>query len=317
MMSQLILHLDTTESGVYFNGESICIALCNIAKLHADCGQYGLALDLINSAKKRFPKNSPHCEIWMTCEQEVLFDRTILNRKFGVTELAILNLKAFSEPEAELRSAILNKERGEITTALQQLHHLVDMCNSEKGDNSLTSDFRCRVLLTLGELYSQTGNHTNATSYILECITLATKHHLEYLGALASVQLAYIQLQMQLPQQGLVILTKNMLPILSHGTVCDQGKLLSCYAKCQIATAAKLDEKDRKAVLLSSVNLLNTAIEKFQSAESFFRVKESLYIQARLYHDLGYVTERNKCAHQFRQLDSQYPTLSKMSVNML
>lgn len=317
MMSQLILHLDTAESGVYFNGESICIALCNIARLHADCGQYGLALDIINSTKKRFPKNSPHSEIWMNSEQEILFDRTILNRKFGVTDLAVLNLKAFSESEAELRSAILNRERGETTAALTQLHHLMDMCNSEKGDNSFPPDFRCRVLLAVGELYSQTGNHTNATSYILECITIATRHHLEYLGALASVQLAYIQLQMQLPEQSLVVLTKNMLPVLSHGTLCDKGRLLCCYAKCQVAMATKLGETDRKTVLLSSVNLMNTVIELFQSAEAFLKVKDAVYYQARLYHDLGYVTERNRCAHQFKQLDSQYPTLSRLAVNVL
>ena len=36
MMSQLILNLDTSDNGVYYNGESVCIALCNIAKLHAE-----------------------------------------------------------------------------------------------------------------------------------------------------------------------------------------------------------------------------------------------------------------------------------------
>ena len=36
MMSQLILHLDTSENGIYYNGESICIAMCNIARLHAE-----------------------------------------------------------------------------------------------------------------------------------------------------------------------------------------------------------------------------------------------------------------------------------------
>ena len=35
MMSQLILHLDTSEHGVFFNGEAICIAMCNLARLHA------------------------------------------------------------------------------------------------------------------------------------------------------------------------------------------------------------------------------------------------------------------------------------------
>ena len=45
----------------------------------------------------------------------------------------------------------------------------------------------------LGELYSQTGNPTNATSYILDCITTAKKHYLEYLTALGCLHLAFIQ----------------------------------------------------------------------------------------------------------------------------
>ena len=28
MMSQLILNLDTSDNGVYYNGESVCIASC-------------------------------------------------------------------------------------------------------------------------------------------------------------------------------------------------------------------------------------------------------------------------------------------------
>ena len=66
-------------------------------------GQYTIALDLINNAKKRFPQHSQHAHIWMSCEQEVLFDRTVLNRKFGIAEQSVLNLRALNRLEAELR----------------------------------------------------------------------------------------------------------------------------------------------------------------------------------------------------------------------
>lgn len=319
MMSQLILHLDTSESGIYYNGESLCIALCNIARLHADCGQYALALDLINSAKKRFPKNTKCAKIWMCCEQEILFDRTLLNRTFGITELAVLNLKALDPMESLLRGAILNKEKGAITLALQQLLLLMDKCGMEKkgGDNTLSPDFICRVLIVLGELYSETGNHTNALTYTLQCITEAKKHHLEYMTALGMMQLAFLQLQMQLPKQALALLTQNMLPILSHGSVFDQGRLLCCYAKCKIALEIKKGGEQKKSALLSSINLLNTVLELFQSVQAFLRVKDVLYFQARLYHELGNSVERNKCSRQFKLLDSQYPTLSQVAVNVL
>ena len=69
--------------------------------------------------------------------------------------------------------------------------------------------------------------------------------------------------------------------------------------------------------LLSAVCLLNTVVSVYQSAEAYLKVKDTLYLQVRLYHELGSVPERNKCAYQFRQLESQYPFLSKDSVNAL
>ncbi|WAR30726.1 APC5-like protein [Mya arenaria] len=277
MLSQLILHLDTSEHSVFYNGESICVAMCNLARFHAQMGQYGLALDIINCAKKRFPKNQiQSSEIWMETEQQILFDRTILNRKFGVTELAVLNLKALNPLESQLR-----------------------------------------VLLELGELYRQTSNPTSGTSYILECMTLAKSHHLEYLAALGSIQLAHIQLQMQLPEQALSLLSQHMLAILSHGTVTDRARLLTCHTKCQVAIATRKPDEQKRQGLLSCINTLNTAIELYQSAEAFLHLKDTVYLQTRLYHELDLPSERNKCARQFRQLDVQYPSLSQMTVNAL
>lgn len=316
MMSQLILNLDTSDNGVYYNGESVCIALCNIAKLHAENGQYSIALDLINNAKKRFPQHTQHAHIWMSCEQEILFDRTVLNRKLGIAEQSVLNLKALNRLEAELRSAILAKEKGEVTEALSVLHQLVDDVNKDSSEE-ITPDFNCRLLLTLGELYSQTGNPTTATTYILECITLCKRHHLQYIEALAMIQLAYIQFQMQSSDQALYLLNQNMLTVLSHGGLCEHAKSLYCHVRCQVAMATKTGEQDRKTVLLSCVNQMNTVIDLFKTVEAFLRVKDALYYQARLYQELGYKQERNKCAYQFKQLDSQYPTLSGLTVNVL
>ena len=51
---------------------------------------------------------------------------------------------------------------------------------------------------------------------------------------------------MKLPEQALSILTQYMLPLLSHGAILDQGRLLSCYAKCQVAMAANKGEVERR-----------------------------------------------------------------------
>ena len=58
---------------------------------------------MINNAKQRFPCQTQFSEIWMKCEQELLFDRMVFNRKWGIAEQAVTNLRAFDETEAELR----------------------------------------------------------------------------------------------------------------------------------------------------------------------------------------------------------------------
>lgn len=36
MCSLLVLNLNTAVNGIFHNGEAVCIALCNVARCHAD-----------------------------------------------------------------------------------------------------------------------------------------------------------------------------------------------------------------------------------------------------------------------------------------
>ncbi|XP_048245886.1 anaphase-promoting complex subunit 5-like isoform X1 [Haliotis rufescens] len=312
MCSQLVLNLDTSESGVFHNGESLCIALCNLAQQLSDKGLYTAALDVVGNAKQRFPSHTQHAHLWMACEQMILFDRAVLNHRHKAAEQAVLNLRAVNQNEANLRNAILLKEQGEVTAAFTQLHTLLaskaDQCEEP------TPDFPCRVLLALSDLYIQTGNHTTALTHVTDCITRAKQHHLQYLDAIATVHLSFIQFHMKLPKQALSLLEVNLLTVLTNGSCLDQAKTLYVYAKCRVAAAAKDGEGPRKAALLSGVDLMNKVVALYQGMEAQHRVKDALYYQARLYNDLGYHSERNKCAHRFRQLDQQFPTLSQITV---
>ena len=66
-------------------------------------GNYSAAFDIISSAKQRFPKHTQHAHVWMICEQQLLFDRAILNRKFGQAETNVTNIRALNEEEAIVR----------------------------------------------------------------------------------------------------------------------------------------------------------------------------------------------------------------------
>jgi hypothetical protein len=52
---------------------------------------------------QRFPKHTQHAHVWMICEQQLLFDRAILNRKFGQAETNVTNIRALNEEEAIVR----------------------------------------------------------------------------------------------------------------------------------------------------------------------------------------------------------------------
>ncbi|XP_076090764.1 anaphase-promoting complex subunit 5-like [Mytilus galloprovincialis] len=315
MCSLLVLNLNTAVNGIFHNGEAVCIALCNVARCHADDGNYSAAFDIISSAKQRFPKHTQHAHTWMICEQQLLFDRAVMNRKFGQAETNVTNIRALNEDEAVIRNAILNKEKGEVTQSLTELTQLLEKVKKDK--RKYVPDFPCRVYLALAELFVQTGNHTSSLSHVLDCITHAKEHHLQYMVALATVHLSFIQFLMQLPQPALELLRQQLLPIISRGNLFDKARTMYCYVRCLVAAANKGPEQKKRAALVSAVNMMDTVIDYFKQLEAHQRIKDAVYYQARLYNELGKTAERNKCAYQFKQLDSQYPTFNKVSVCVL
>lgn len=66
-----------------------------------------MAADILNQAKLRFPFNSPHCEIWQSCQQRIAFYRALNNRKLNAAEQILEDLQAVDEPEAKIRFFII------------------------------------------------------------------------------------------------------------------------------------------------------------------------------------------------------------------
>lgn len=312
MCSQLVLNLDTSEGGIYHNGEAVCLALCNLARIFAEEGNYMLALEVINNAKQRFPPQTQHAHLWMTYEQEIMFDRSLLSLRDELASQALSGLHALDEDEYKLRSGIFKMEKGDVSSSQTILRKLKE--HVQANVHKFSPEFPCRVMLAMADLYIQTGNHVSATSQILECITSAKEHHLDYTHSLAAVYLAFVQLLMELPEKALTLLDQHMVTVLSHGNCLDRARTLYCYARCTVAAGSKLPKADRKSSLLLAVKLMMNVIELFKKLEAHMRVKDATYYLARLYNELGYNDERNKCAYDFRQLDSVFPTNSRTAV---
>ena len=67
--SQIVLNLNTSLNGVYYSGQAVCVAMCNIAQQHADVGQYSAASEILAAAKLRFPTHTEYAYLWQSCIQ--------------------------------------------------------------------------------------------------------------------------------------------------------------------------------------------------------------------------------------------------------
>ncbi|KAH9502776.1 Anaphase-promoting complex subunit 5 [Bulinus truncatus] len=266
--SQIVLNLNTSSNGVYFNGQAVCIALCNLAQHHADLGDYAAAYE-----------------------------------KFGEAEQSLVDLQALDEPEAEIRKPLLLKEKGLVTEAFACLNRLLTECEEEKTGHY--ADYRCRVLLQLAGLYIATGSCSSAVIHITDCIAHAKKHFLELYEGLGTAYLAFVQLNMNLPLQAIQLIESQLTRLLTNASALDKGKVLYIYTKCKVA-AAKMNstsESGRKSELISALNLMSAVTTLFKQVEAHMLEKVALHFQAVLYDALGNTEIRNKCAHQFKVLD--------------
>ncbi|CAL1536811.1 unnamed protein product [Lymnaea stagnalis] len=315
--SQIVLNLNTSVNGVYFNGEAVCIALCNLAQQYADTGDFVASAEILNQAKVRFPFNTSHAEIWQSCQVRIAFTRALNNRKLNEAEQLLVDLEAVDEPEAKIRKPMLLKEKGQVTEAFACLDLLLSECDKEKSE--YFADYRCRVLLELAALYITTGNHSFAVIHITDCIAHAKKHYLELYAGLGTAYLAFVQLNMNLPEQGIKLIESHLMSILTNASAQDKARVLYVYARCKVAAAknANLSKAAKKSELISALNLMSTITSLFKSVEAHMMEKDALYFQALLYNEMGNIDLRNSCAHQFKLLDKLYPTLSSVSVNFV
>lgn len=119
---------------------------------------------------------------------------------------------------------------------------------------------------------------------------------------------------MNLTSTAINLVKKYQVAIYTHGSLFDQAMITYLLARCLIAEAGsemkQLDTAEFKAKTGEIFPLLSKAKKLFTDIEAFHHVKDVVFIEALLYHRLGYIKERNTRAMHFRQLDEQYPSKS-------
>lgn len=148
-----------------------------------------------------------------------------------------------------------------------------------------------------------------------------------------------------IPEQALALVQDVLESVLAHGSLIDKGRALLLAARCQMALAGSAAQEHRltgiacpvchpsyciqvtlhmfkwsiffPAALEQAVHTLDEAAVYFSRLDCKERMRDIHYLQARLHHTLGNVSQRNKCAMLFRLLDQEMPSSGMTVVNRL
>ncbi|XP_030438941.1 anaphase-promoting complex subunit 5 isoform X1 [Gopherus evgoodei] len=304
--AQMLLSMNSLEAvnvGVQQNNtESFAVVLCHLAELHAEQGCFAAASEILKHLKERFPPSSQHAQLWMLFDQKIQFDRAMNDGKYHVADSFVAGITALNSIEGVYRKAIVLKAQNQMSEAHKLLQKLLIHCQNIKNTEMVIS-----VLLSIAELYWRSSCHTIALPVLLQALALSREYRLQYLASETVLNLAFSQLILGIPEQALNILHTAIEPILAHGAVLDKGCAMFLVAKCQVASAASYSQPKKAEALESAILNLNEAKTYFAKVDCKEQLRDVLYFQARLFHTLGKIQERNKCAMLFRQVHQELP----------
>lgn len=307
LQAQILLSMNSLEAmnstTQQSNTEAFAIVLCHLADLHAEQGCFSAASEILKHLRERFPPHSLHAKLWMLFDQKIQFDKAMSDGKYHVAEALVTGITALDHMEGLYRKALVLKSQNQTPEACKVSQNLLTLCQKKKNTEMLI-----RVILLISELYCRSSCHTVALPLLLKALALSREYQLQYLASETILHLACSQLMLGIPEQALSILHMAIEPILAHGSVLDKGRAMFLTAKCQVASAAALSHGHKKEALESAIQSLNEAKAYFVEVDCKERMKDVFYFQARLFHSLGNIQERNKCAMLFRQLDQELPS---------
>ncbi|KAG8514963.1 Anaphase-promoting complex subunit 5, partial [Galemys pyrenaicus] len=314
--AQMLLSMNSLESvnaGVQQNNtESFAVALCHLAELHAEQGCFAAAAEVLKHLKGRFPPNSQHAQLWMLCDQKIQFDRAMNDGRYHLADSLVTGITALNSTEGVYRKAVVLQAQNQMSEAHKLLQKLLVHCQKIRNTEMVIS-----VLLSVAELYWRSSSPTTALPVLLQALALAKEYRLQCLASETVLNLAFAQLILGIPEQALSLLHMAIEPILADGAVLDKGRAMFLVAKCQVASAASYEPRKKAEALEAAVENLNEARNYFAKVDCKEQIRDVVYFQARLYHTLGRIQERNRCAMLFRQLHQELPSHGVPLINHL
>lgn len=314
LWSQLLLYrnTETFTSNKIYSAEGYCQAACNVAKHLFQQAEYQYANAIINFAKIKFP-NEPVSHIWMMCESLFEFTLHLHHQDFDKAETAAQKMAVVDKNESSFQYIqILMHSRD-----FHEAHACVNKILSEKNDDT-RMDFDVRAMLLLAEIQIATCLPGSVPPGILKLLNAAlaytNDYHLDYLTFMVQLHTAHLQLLIGMPCHALNILDKCLVQVLAHGCLFDRARAMLLYANCIVANSDTKPEEERRNIIKEAAEILKKVKADFKKAEAYYRVKDVLYLLARLYNEIDMKTERNECALEFRLTDEEHPVKTDCSL---
>jgi len=313
-LAQLLLQLNTADparGGNNYSGEPTAIALCCVAIRLEVRGFPGQADKVLDMADKMFPSDrSQLSKISSSARSRVSMWRALARLDWVQATAAVDSLEAAAVPDAKLLRAELFFKEGRLVEARELVQQ---MLVKETENVELT----VRALLLLGDIHCSGGDPAGAVQHLVRAAELATSRRLDQLLHLAGLQLANCQLLLGCPARALSLSTSCLAPLLAHASLTDCAKAWLLAAKCKIAASEGTSQAERRAQVLEGANMVTRAKEGFGTAGDMARVKDCLYLLARLYHSLQLTQERNMAAGQYKKLEDLYPVKTRITMDCL
>jgi tetratricopeptide (TPR) repeat protein len=189
--------------------------------------------------------------------------------------------------------------------ALSLLRQLIIECRNRGNDVARYGRLLLQQSWIL--LESNPGSFCRALEPLLECVTISDAHDMNGLHAAALSLLGQVHLRMKNPVRAIAIIEAALPTLLQHEHVWWQAEAYLTLSKCQLRGA----KKQRGRISMSGIspvdnrylNLASRALERseslFRLCEDCLRLRETYYLQARVFDSLNRVGSRNAAAKNF------------------
>jgi len=276
-----------------------CQSMCKIAWQYSQLGDWRTALKILIEAKKSYTLPSSST-IWHKITLQILQNWAFHRGHLRVAEQLsqLYDAVCSCDPtdihariDSKFRHALIHLHKKNYITATHELNHLIEYCINH-GLEIYTISLR----LSLAEVYHLAGCYTEAVPFVLACLTLSEQYHMDSLNALAKIQLAELQLNMNDSPFKVADLVKSILPlVLQHCDIEAVAKARLVLGKCLIAQESDLQ---------GAIELIESAAQGMESIEYYSKLEDIYYLLTRIYHHMDNKTKRNFYANKFRQIQS-------------